>query len=145
MDALHYLSWESNQKQVLNSNGFEPTKMCVNSSHTVKVFEVLQALRKYVPSEFRSLQNNYEQHIYVFRDRVLCDVKLETVNGTIVFGHKVILGSASPYFRAMFSSYDESNNDDLVNIRELDSNALKLLVNYIYTSEIMITDENVQV
>jgi len=44
----------------------------------------------------------------------------------------------------MFSNFDESNKD-LINIRELDSTILQLLVDYIYTGEIMITKENVQV
>ena len=44
----------------------------------------------------------------------------------------------------MFSNFDESNKD-LVNIRELDSTILEQLVDYIYTGEIMITKENVQV
>ena len=52
--------------------------------------------------------------------------------------------AASPYFSAMFSNFDERNKD-LVNIRELDSTILQLLVNYIYTGEIMVTKENVQV
>ena len=44
----------------------------------------------------------------------------------------------------MFSNFDESNKD-IVNIRELDSTILLLLVDYIYTGEIMVTKENVQV
>jgi len=44
----------------------------------------------------------------------------------------------------MFSSFDESNKD-LVNIGEIDSTILQLLIDYIYTGEIMITQENVQV
>ena len=52
--------------------------------------------------------------------------------------------AASPYFSAMFSNFDERNKD-LVNIRELDSTILQVLVDYIYTGEIMVTKENVQV
>jgi len=52
--------------------------------------------------------------------------------------------ASSPYFYAMFSNFYESNKD-LVNIRELDSSILQLLVDYIYTGEIMVTKENVQV
>jgi len=44
----------------------------------------------------------------------------------------------------MFSNFDESNKD-LINIKELDSTILRLLVDYIYTGEILITKENVQV
>jgi len=44
----------------------------------------------------------------------------------------------------MFTSFEESNKDHVV-IRELDSTALKLLVDFIYTAQIMVTEENVQV
>eukprot|EP00102_Acyrthosiphon_pisum_P024204 XP_016661414.1 PREDICTED: kelch-like protein 2 [Acyrthosiphon pisum] len=43
----------------------------------------------------------------------------------------------------MFSNFDESNKD-LVTIRELDSTILQVLIDYIYTGEIMVTKENVQ-
>jgi len=69
---------------------------------------------------------------------------LETDDGTIVFGHKNVLVAASPYFRAMFSAFNESNKN-LVNMREFNSDVLQLLVDYIYTGEIMVTNENVQV
>lgn len=81
---------------------------------------------------------------FAFRDEVLCDIKLETDDGTTVHGHKVVLASASPYFYAMFTSFEESNKDHVI-IRELDSTALKLLVDFIYTAQIMVTEENVQV
>lgn len=74
----------------------------------------------------------------------MCDIKLETDDGTIVFGHKNILASVSPYFLAMFTNFEERNKDHVV-IREMDSTALKCLVDFIYTSQIMVTEENVQV
>lgn len=69
---------------------------------------------------------------------------METDDGTIVFGHKNVLVAASPYFRAMFSAFNESNKN-LVNMREFNPDVLQLLVDYIYTGEIMVTNENVQV
>lgn len=69
---------------------------------------------------------------------------MKTDDGTIVFGHKNVLVAASPYFQAMFSVFSESDKD-LVKIKELDSNVLQLLIDYIYTGEIMVTIENVQV
>jgi len=79
-----------------------------------------------------------------FRNGNFCDIKLQTDDGVIVFGHKNILVSASPYFDAMFSSFDESNKN-LINIRELNSTILQLLIDYIYTGEIIVTEKNVQV
>ncbi|KAE9544774.1 hypothetical protein AGLY_000316 [Aphis glycines] len=94
-----------------------------NSSHMVEVFEVLQSLRK---------------------DKVLCDIKIETDDGTIIFGHKIVLISVSKYFHEFFTDFNESNIDH-INIKELDSTALQLLINYIYTGEIIITKDNVKV
>ncbi|XP_060856918.1 ring canal kelch homolog isoform X2 [Metopolophium dirhodum] len=123
MDVLQTSSYsESDLKQVLKSNASEPTNFR-NSYHSVKILEGLQTLRK---------------------NEVLCDIRLETDDGTIVFGHKNILVAASPYFCSMFSTFNESDKD-LVNMREFDSDVLQLLVDYIYTGEIMVTNENVQV
>jgi len=82
--------------------------------------------------------------MFAFRDEVLCDIKLETDDGSIVIAHKVVLASVSPYFRAMFTSFEGSNTDH-IDIGELDSTVLQLLVNYFYTGEITVTTENVQV
>jgi len=69
---------------------------------------------------------------------------LKTDDGTTIFGHRVVLMSASQYFLAMFSNFNESKKD-VVNIKELDSTVLQLLVDYIYTGQITISKENVQV
>jgi len=74
----------------------------------------------------------------------LCDVKLETDDNKIIFAHKVVLASASPYFYAMFTNFAERNHD-LVVMKQLDSTALQLLVNFIYSGKISVTEENVQV
>jgi len=56
----------------------------------------------------------------------------------------VVLASASPYFRAMFTNFKE-NNQGSVAIKNLDSTALQLLVEFIYSGKIIITERNVQV
>jgi len=82
--------------------------------------------------------------MFVFRDEEFCDIKLETDDGTVIIGHKVVLISASPYFRAMFTSFEERNKDHII-IKKIDSTILQLLINYIYTGEIIVNEENVQV
>ncbi|XP_060874112.1 kelch-like protein 2 isoform X1 [Metopolophium dirhodum] len=106
---------------VLKFKRCEPKKF-KNSSHPAEVFGVLQSLRI---------------------DEMFCDVKLETDDGTVIFGHKVVLVSASPYFRAMFTSFEERNKDCII-IKELNSTILQLLINYIYTGEIIVNEENVK-
>ncbi|XP_029341301.1 kelch-like protein 2 [Acyrthosiphon pisum] len=122
MDTIQASSSENNLKEVLKSNDCEPTHFR-NNSHSVRILEDLQSLRK---------------------NEVLCDARFKTDDGKIVIGHKNVLIAASPYFRAMFNNFDESNKD-IIHIRELDSTILQLLIDYVYTGEIMVTQENVQV
>ncbi|XP_060870648.1 kelch-like protein 2 [Metopolophium dirhodum] len=122
MDTIQTSSCENNVKQVLESNECEPTHFR-NSFHSDRILEGLQSLRK---NEF------------------FCDIRFETEDGNITFGNKIVLMAASPYFFAMFSNFGERNKDVVI-IRELDSTILQILVDYIYTGEIMITKENVQV
>jgi kelch-like protein 2/3 len=87
---------------------------------------------------------NIHGKFFCFRNEVLCDIKLQTDDGTVLCAHKLVLVSVSPYFQAMFTRFNESNKD-IVNIRYLDSTVLQLLLDYIYTGEIMISKKNVQV
>jgi len=82
--------------------------------------------------------------IHFFRDEVFCDVKLKTDDGKIINGHKVVLASASEYFHDMFTNFEEKNQD-LVVIKQLDSSTLQLLIDFIYSEEIVVTEENVEV
>jgi len=82
---------------------------------------------------------------YVFREEVLYDIKLETDDGVIVSAHKVVLVSACPYFRAMFTSSSAVGDKYVVNIGDIDSNILQLLIDFIYTGKIMVTEQNVTV
>lgn len=52
--------------------------------------------------------------------------------------------SASPYFRKFFTNLNE-NNKYSVNTKQLDSTALQIMVDYIYTGEIKIAKQNVQI
>jgi len=75
---------------------------------------------------------------------VFCDIKLETDDHKIITAHKVVLSAASPYFHAIFTKFAEKNQD-IVAIRKVDYTALQLLVNFIYSGKILITQENVKV
>jgi len=58
MDALHNSSSESDPKQVLTSKECEPTNFR-NNSHSVRILEDLQSLRKYVKGNFSFIKNKY--------------------------------------------------------------------------------------
>ena len=94
-----------------------------NPNHCNKAFQVMCSLRK---------QNQ------------LCDVVLKA--GTLeLAAHKVVLASASPYFFAMFTGEMSESRQNVVTLREIDSAALELLVDFAYTAEIEVTEDNVQV
>jgi len=57
MDALQTSSYESDPKKVLTSKEsehYEPTNFR-NNSHSVRILEDLQSLRKYVDSDFTDI------------------------------------------------------------------------------------------
>ncbi|XP_060872834.1 kelch-like protein 3 [Metopolophium dirhodum] len=72
-----------------------------------------------------------------------CDVKLKTDDNKIISAHRMVLLADNPYFRAMFTNFAEKNQD-LVEMRHIDYTALLLLVNFIYTWKVLITEENVR-
>lgn len=94
----------------------------------------------------------------------LCDVSLD-VCGTTLLAHKVVLASTSSYFNAMFNSEyivfisthnqvvqqcDCSHLDDMleknmstISIHDVDPQAMKCLIEYAYTGQLVITEENV--
>uniref|UniRef100_A0A3B4AU40 BTB domain-containing protein n=1 Tax=Periophthalmus magnuspinnatus TaxID=409849 RepID=A0A3B4AU40_9GOBI len=74
----------------------------------------------------------------------LCDVQL-MAGGTEVPAHRVVLASCSPYFCAMFTGDMSESKAHQVEIREVDGLTLQKLIDYIYTAEIEITEDNVQV
>jgi len=73
--------------------------------------------------------------MFLFRDELLCDFKMETDDGRIIHGHKVILASASPYFLAMFTNVNEKDKEHIY-MKSLEYTSLELIINYIYTGKI---------
>jgi len=76
------------------------------------------------------------------KNSFLCDVILVT-NGNEFPAHKNVLASCSPYFQAMFTCFEESKQHRII-LKDIDPKALELLLEYIYTSKIQITEDNVQ-
>uniref|UniRef100_A0A1A9WZ32 Kelch-like protein diablo n=1 Tax=Glossina brevipalpis TaxID=37001 RepID=A0A1A9WZ32_9MUSC len=72
-----------------------------------------------------------------------CDFSLE-VEGEIFRVHKLALEIASPYFAAMFDSDMKEVKEGVVRLVDTDLIAVKLLVEYIYTGIITLTEDNVE-
>lgn len=89
--------------------------------HTSKAFEHLRDMRE---------------------SNKLCDVMI-TVGEQAFNAHKVILAACSPYFDAMFSGEMLESQASEVAIKDFDSHAIRDLVNFCYTSSIIIDLNNV--
>lgn len=80
--------------------------------------------------------------MFIFRDKVLCDIKLETDDGGIIFSLKWFWHWLVHI--PMFTHFTVKNEDIIV-MRQLDYITLQLLVDFIYSRNIIITENNVQV
>ena len=78
------------------------------------------------------------------RQNVLCDVQLEA-EGIEIPAHRVVLAACSSYFNAMFTGELSESRAQKILLQEVDGKALGLLIDFVYTSEIQVTEENVQV
>lgn len=59
--------------------------------------------------------------------------------------HRLILSACSPYFRELYFSEEEQESDEKeVVLENLDPNVMEIIVNYMYSAEIDINDNNVQ-
>lgn len=74
----------------------------------------------------------------------LCDVTL--LAGDIeILAHRAVLASCSPYFYAMFTAEMAESKAKKVTLQQIDPAALSMLIDFVYTSEIHVTEDNVQV
>eukprot|EP00095_Tigriopus_kingsejongensis_P011750 snap_masked-scaffold241_size241811-processed-gene-0.2 protein:Tk11750 transcript:snap_masked-scaffold241_size241811-processed-gene-0.2-mRNA-1 annotation:"ring canal kelch homolog" len=72
----------------------------------------------------------------------LTDVVLEA--GPVrVPAHKSVLAACSPYFMAMFTTFHE-RDQARVTLNEVEPEALRALVDYAYTAQVQISEDNVQ-
>ncbi|XP_045192713.1 kelch-like protein diablo [Mercenaria mercenaria] len=77
------------------------------------------------------------------KHRELCDVVL-IVGQRKIFAHRVILSACSPYFHAMFTGELAESRQTEVTIRDIDENAMELLIDFCYMSNITVEESNVQ-
>lgn len=82
------------------------------------------------------------KRISEFREtELLTDIILETENKKFK-AHKVILSAASDYFRAMFTDPMLESKSNEISLSLLTAEALEVILDYIYTSEIDLCIEN---
>ncbi|XP_072908895.1 LOW QUALITY PROTEIN: kelch-like protein 20 [Hemitrygon akajei] len=77
------------------------------------------------------------------KNQGLCDVVL-VVGLKKIYAHRVVLAACSPYFHAMFTSELAESRQTEVLIRDIDERAIELLIEFAYTSQIIVEENNVQ-
>ena len=98
------------------------SRTCSIQSHCRTAFQTMQELRQ---------------------SRYLCDVVL-CVDGHKFPAHKIVLAGTSPYLKAMFTNGMLETDQDVVEIRGLEAKTMENLLDFMYTSTIEITVNNVQ-
>ena len=80
-----------------------------------------------------------------WKSRVLCDIRVN-ISGHVIDAHRIILAACSEYFRAMFTNGMIEASQQEVTLMEpnIDMDTLSILVEFAYTGEIHVTQDNVQ-
>lgn len=76
------------------------------------------------------------------RSSKLCDVTLLVGEDKFV-AHKIVLASASPYFRAMFTGGMREEEMSIIPLHGIHPCTLSALIEFAYTSEIRVSEQNV--
>lgn len=93
--------------------------------------------------EFQALES-FKQMNNFRRMGSFCDVVLSTEDGQEFEAHRLVLASASPYFRAMFLTDMKESHEQNITIRGVDSDSMGALINFAYTSSIRVNFSNVE-
>ena len=96
-------------------------------------FDLSECHRKEVFSKLENLR----------RSKLMCDVKLR-VGDREILAHKLLLVSSVPYFYSMFTHDLVESRQDSITLKDMDPQSVETIVNFIYTSQLNITQTNVQ-
>ena len=72
----------------------------------------------------------------------LCDVTLD-LEGKLLTSHRCVLAANSQFFYTMFSCGMKESNQKVLSLQSVSFNAMSVMLDYFYTREIVINDENV--
>lgn len=90
----------------------------------------------------RQVKESFEQLNLLRLDGNLCDVTLVT-HGVKFPCHRVVLASASPYFNAMYRTGMIECCKKEVEIKQICPNILGIILDFIYTAEIKVTEQTI--
>lgn len=96
---------------------------------------------KFVDEKHKSIV--LKEMLKMWEDDLLTDVILEVEDQEFKC-HRLTLAACSPYFHAMFSSGLVESHQDRISIGGIDAASMKLILEYAYSAEIEINEDNVQ-
>ena len=76
------------------------------------------------------------------REGILCDCVLQVEDKEFPV-HRAFLAACSPYFRALFTSQMKESGRSLVVIGGVSVETFELLLDFIYTGEVKLSEENI--
>lgn len=103
-------------------NGIEKMDFNLFPVHSGDVFKKFQSLRA---------------------QKLLCDVKI-VVEGREILAHKFLLAASVPYFHSMFTHNLIESRQEIITLKDMDPDALETIIDFVYSSELHIDQENVQ-
>ena len=94
------------------------------------------------PSECR--QELVERLDILRRNQSFCDVKVVVKDEELLAGHKALLAAASPFFLSLLTSDMRESKGHLIRIEleEATASVMADVLQYIYTGNVSVTDEN---
>ena len=102
--------------------GAKESQVFIARDHTSEAFEEMRRMRE---------------------EGRLCDITL-VVQGKEIRAHRLVLAASSHYFRSMFAGDMLESRSELVELKDVDADAVELLVEFAYSSRLEITVANVQ-
>ncbi|XP_072328403.1 kelch repeat and BTB domain-containing protein 8 isoform X2 [Scyliorhinus torazame] len=80
----------------------------------------------------------------MYDEQQLTDIVVEVDHGKTFSCHRNVLAAISPYFRSMFTSGLTESTQKKVRIVGVEDDAMRLVLDYAYTSRVSLTEVNVQ-
>jgi hypothetical protein len=134
MDEINFDDLKASIMSESGFNGIEYENLSIDGTHSRLLFKTAN----FMPEFFRNMHE-------LFVAEKFCDVALTNEN-KIIKCHKIVLASASSYFKCLFTSgFKENEKCDQVCMDHICSfSILESIVNFIYSGKVVVTESNVQ-
>lgn len=116
--------------------GFSSQQPQLPAEQTADVSSTVYAVGQYAPKVLKNLNAQRMKNQF-------SDVGL-VAGGNVIRAHRSVLAAASAYFNAMFTGGLVEEQQELVEIHSISLKILSLLIDFIYTGNVEITQDNVQ-